>query len=155
MRRLFIMRKDLHMSPGKLAAQVAHCAEAYWTRQIRLNAKKFAKGYTMVNGESLKPYGIYYRTSFDIPTDEYEEYINGIFTKTICEAKNKSQLMKAATKAEELGLELDVDYGIIADACLTEFEPEEPDGTTITGIWFKPLPDDVAHEISKKYQLYR
>lgn len=26
-RRLFIMRKDLKMSPGKLAAQVGHCAE--------------------------------------------------------------------------------------------------------------------------------
>lgn len=29
MRRLFIMRKDLHMSTGKLLAQVMHCAEAY------------------------------------------------------------------------------------------------------------------------------
>ena len=29
------------------------------------------------------------------------------------------------------------------------------DGTTTIGIWFKPLPDDVAHMISKKYKLYR
>ena len=40
MRRLFIMRKDLNMSPGKLAAQVAHCAEAYWTRGLRHYAKQ-------------------------------------------------------------------------------------------------------------------
>ena len=29
------MRKDLHMSTGKLLAQVMHCAEAYWTSKIR------------------------------------------------------------------------------------------------------------------------
>lgn len=34
-RRLFVMRKDLKMSPGKLAAQVSHCAEAYWTHLLR------------------------------------------------------------------------------------------------------------------------
>ena len=35
MRRLFIIRKDLHLSAGKLAAMVGHCAEAYWTNLIR------------------------------------------------------------------------------------------------------------------------
>ena len=35
MRRLFIMRKDLNMSTGKMMAQVMHCAEAYWTSKIR------------------------------------------------------------------------------------------------------------------------
>jgi len=30
MRRLFIIRKDLHLSAGKLGAMVAHCAEEYW-----------------------------------------------------------------------------------------------------------------------------
>ena len=35
MRRLFIIRKDLHLSAGKLAAMVGHCAEAYWTNLIK------------------------------------------------------------------------------------------------------------------------
>jgi peptidyl-tRNA hydrolase len=30
MRRLFIIRKDLNLHPGKLAAMVGHCAECYW-----------------------------------------------------------------------------------------------------------------------------
>ena len=47
------------------------------------------------------------------------------------------------------------DYGFINDKCLTELTPENEDGTTTVGIWFKPLSDDVAHMISKKYKLYR
>ena len=35
MRRLFIIRKDLHLSAGKLAAMIGHCAEAYWTNLIK------------------------------------------------------------------------------------------------------------------------
>ena len=35
MRRLFIIRKDLHLSSGKLAAMVGHCAEAYFTNLLR------------------------------------------------------------------------------------------------------------------------
>ncbi len=48
-----------------------------------------------------------------------------------------------------------IDYGFINDSCLTELAPENPDGTTTIGMWFRPLPDDIAHKISKKFQLYR
>ena len=75
--------------------------------------------------------------------------------KTVCEARNKIHLLKAKTAAEEVGLVENVDFGLIFDNCLTELTPEEPNGTTLTGIWFRPMPDDVAHAISKKYQLYR
>lgn len=127
-RRLFIMRKDLNMSPGKLAAQVSHCAEAYWLRLFQ-------------NENSPS------KVDFD--------YMDGAITKTICEAKNKNQLLKVVEKAKELNLVEDKDYGFIRDKCLTELEPEDEDGRTLTGIWFKPLPDEVAHELSKKYQLYK
>ena len=62
--------------------------------------------------------------------------------------------MKAKTIAEELELVEDVDFGFINDCCLTELTPENEDDTCTVGIWFKPLDDEVAHKISKKYQLY-
>lgn len=89
----------------------------------------------------------------------YEDWICGIFTKTICEAKNRNQLMKAVTIAEELGLEEGVDFFLIKDCCLTELEPEEVDeqgvGRVLTCIGFRPLDDETAHKISKKFQLYK
>ena len=85
--------------------------------------------------------------------------MNGIFTKTICEAKNRNQLMRAVSIADELGLKEGQDYFLIKDNCLTELEPEEVEadgiGRILTCIGFRPLSDDIAHTISKKYQLYK
>lgn len=116
------------MSPGKLAAQVGHCAEAYWT----------------CLSKSGNP----------VPEDIMREYVKGTFTKTICQARNKNHLLKAADMAKELGLVEGKDFGLIWDACFTELVPGEENGTTLTGIWFCPLPDETAHAISKKYHLY-
>ena len=61
--------------------------------------------------------------------------------------------------AKELGLQEGKDFFLIKDACLTELTPEEIDengqGRVLTCIGFRPLPDDIAHKISKKYQLYK
>ena len=149
MRRLFIIRKDLHLSAGKLAAMVSHCAEAYWTNMIR-NGKGLEHKKTEEYGG-----GSYYNVSFQVDGSIMNDYINGIFTKTNCEAKNLNHLMKAKTIAEELGLVEDVDFGVINDCCLTELTPENEDGTCTVGIWFKPLDDEVSKKISKKYQLYK
>ena len=139
-RQLIIARKDLNMGPGKLAAQVSHASMAFLTNYIR-NYGKFSD--------------YYYECILTLDKDMFEQWIDGPFTKTVCQAKNKNQLMKAVTIAEELGLKEGEDFGLIYDACHTELTPEEEDGTTLTGIWFKPLPDELAHKISKKYQLYR
>ena len=67
--------------------------------------------------------------------------------------------MKAVTLAEAEGLVENQDFFLIKDNCLTELEPEEIGedgiGRTLTCIGFRPLPDETAHAISRKYQLYK
>ena len=148
MRQLIIARKDLNMSPGKLAAQVAHASWAFMSHQIQAGIKS-----AYCRNDAIYCFGM------GIPKDIAEQWFCGVFTKTICEAKNRNQLMKATDIAKELGLIEGKDYFLIKDACLTDLEPEEVDengqGRTLTCIGFRPLDDETAWKISKKYQLYR
>lgn len=187
MRRIFIIRKDLHLTAGKLAAMVGHCCEAYWTNLMKHSAvvdNEFDEYHTVDPWNPDQP-AMYHsnrlnreaeaafkrgETKFFVPKvasrptvtvhleiskDIWNGYVNDIFTKTICEARNRNHLLKAETVAKELGLKECVDYGFINDKCLTELEPENEDGTTTVGMWFAPLADDTAHQISKKFPLYR
>lgn len=149
MRQVIIARKDLNMSPGKLAAQVAHASWAFLSNGIR-KCMKTAK---------FDDYEKKYVFKLRLDKDIAEEWFGGIFTKTVCEAKNKNQLLKAKEIAEENGLVEDVDFFLINDACNTELTPEEVDengvGRTLTCIGFRPLDDETAWKISKKFQLYK
>lgn len=193
MRRLFIIRKDLHLKAGKLAAMIGHCCEAYWTNLLRSHAAfgelkdnefiSLPARETYGNGKvgpALYKHPTLYKLSkeafeagkdsfttleenprktvsikVEIPKDIWNDYVNGIFTKTICECRNLNQLKKAEELALGSGLTEFIDYGYINDKCLTELTPENPDGTCTVGLWFRPLPDDIAHSISKKFKLYR
>ena len=205
MKQLIIARKDLNMSPGKLAAQVSHASMAFLTNGLRANYNKIlecdmgyshkyysdgTKGPRLYRRDDLStwaaeafsrgeeyfyfrpinpnnPYGAlelceptsHYRASIDLDTETWENWICGSFTKVICEAKNKYQLEKIIPVACELGLKEGKDFFLIKDNCLTELEPEETDengiGRTLTCIGFRPLPDDICAQLSKKYQLYK
>ena len=152
MRQLIIARKDLQMSPGKLAAQCCHASLAFLTSKLR-GKDKMLRATNAVTGEDG------YVTEIFFNKDIYEEWIQGVFTKTVCEARNRNQLMKAVEIAKELGLQEGEYFFFIKDCCLTELNPEEVDengvGRTLTCIGFRPLPDELAHQISKKYQLYK
>ena len=151
-RQLIIARKDLQMSPGKLAAQVSHASMAFIADMLRKGGVDEELSLDTCEVES-------YRVCIEVSPEIYNDWLRGSFTKTICEARNKNQLMKAVTMAKELGLQEGKDFFLIKDNCLTELEPEEYDengvGRTLTCIGFRPLPDMIAHSISKKYQLYR
>ena len=151
MRQLIIARKDLGMSSGKLAAQCCHASEAFLTSHLRDRAN-----VTEVSDVTGK---LCYKAEYIFSKEVYEDWICGIFTKTVCATKNRTHLLKAKAMAEEMGLEEGKDFFLIRDRCLTELEPEEVDedgiGWTLTAIGFQPLDDETAHKISKKYQLYK
>lgn len=94
-----------------------------------------------------------YSAEFTIDKDLYEQWIDGEFTKCILQAKNKNQLLKAKTMAEDLGMTEGKDFWLIKDNCHTELEPEE-DGRTLTCIGFRPMDSETIDKIGKKYQLY-
>ena len=52
---------------------------------------------------------------------------------------------------------MEENYGITSDLLSLFYREakENEDGTTSVGIWFRPLPDDIAHSISRKFPLYR
>lgn len=153
-KQIIIARKDLNMSPGKLAAQVAHASMAFLTNAIRNNPGKY---------EAYNPVCGYVKTlyfpSIEIEAGLYEQWLCGSFTKCILEAKNKMQLMKAVNIAESIGMKEGKDFFLIKDNCSTELEPEEYDekgvGRTLTCIGFKPMEAEIIDKIGKKFQLYR
>ena len=151
-KQVIIARKDLNMSAGKLAAQVAHASTAFLTRWIRNNTCLDEQGKSIIESDG------FYFIDGRFPKDIWEGWLNGRFTKTVVEAKNKNQLEKAILWAQEKGMHENVDYFLIKDACLTELAPEEVDengeGRTLTCIGFRPLPEDLANELSHKYHLY-
>ena len=76
MRQIIIARKDLNMSAGKLAAQVAHASFALISNQIRSTPVI----------ETMTGYNV----SILLDKEIMDQWFKGIFTKTVCEAKNKN-----------------------------------------------------------------
>ena len=105
-----------------------------------------------------EPTIVKYHTEFDVDKDLYEQWLNDTFTKVVLQAKNKTQLLKAKTMAEDMGMLEGKDFWLIKDNCYTELTPEEIDengiGRTLTCIGFRPMDSEIIDQISKKYHLY-
>lgn len=111
-KQLIIARRDLNMSPGKLAAQVS---SAFLIEILQ----------------------DFYQVNYRLDKDVYDNWINDGVTKVVCGARNRGKLEKAIEKAKELGMIEGVDYFPIVDACRTELIPESPQGT-LTCVGFRP-----------------
>lgn len=145
-KQIIIARKDLNMSPGKLAAQVSHGSMAFLTWMIR-NKAMYNEADCFDGCDKI------YTANLTFDKELYEQWIGGTFTKCVLQAKNKNQLLKAKTMAEDLGMIEGKDFWLIKDNCRTELEPEE-DGRTLTCIGFRLMDSEIIDKIGKKYHLY-
>lgn len=145
-KQLIIARRDLNMSPGKLAAQVSHAAMAPFTTMIR-------NGTSRVVNINPGDHREVYNTQFSIDKNLFEGWIDESFTKVVCGARNKNKLVKAIEKAQALGMVEGVDYFPIVDACRTELEPESAEGT-LTCVGFMPMEAEIIDQIGKEFHLF-
>lgn len=156
-KQIIIARKDLNMSPGKLAAQVSHGSMAFLISQMRNHCEIPDKCDFMPDGKQYKYYG-YLKCPIFVTKECYEQWINGEFTKCVLQAKNKNHLLKAKIMAEESGMKEGKDFFCIYDSCRTELEPEFVDengvGRVLTCIGFKPFEESYIDNIGKKFHLY-
>ena len=147
-KQIIICRKDLSMSPGKLAAQVSHASMAFLTTMIRNSISQGTPEYSL----TYEP--TFYEVKLMLNKDLHEQWINGAYTKCVLEARNKNHLLKAKRMAEEFGMKEGEDFFLVYDNCYTELTPEEENGTTLTAIGFRPMPAEIIDKIGKKHHLY-
>ena len=134
---MIVMRRDLKMRKGKIAAQAGHaCIDAVLRalqKEDRMNDLVMsADGMTLNNS--------------DKPTSPLVEWFNNGCTKVCVYVDSEDDLLGIAGKAEERG----IIASVITDWGLTEFHGEH----TKTCLALEPLPSEVADELTGTLPLY-
>jgi len=116
-KQIIVVRTDLKMKPGKLAAQVAHtCMKVFFDmmeREMTCNGPLCHHRGSISNVYFTDPVPMY---SF-YPTKQMDEWMQSIFTKICLKAESEQQLEELAIEAEEVGLPV----SRIIDSGLTVF----------------------------------
>lgn len=134
---MIIMRRDLKMRKGKIAAQAGHaCVEAVLMALCREN--RLSSLEMTPDGMSLKPDGR--------PDTALSDWFRYGQAKVCVYVDSEEELLDAARRAEEKG----VLAAIITDAGMTEFHGVP----TKTCLALEPLPVERADEITGQLPLY-
>lgn len=142
MKQVIVANKSINMSPGKLAAMVAHGAVSYFTNWLAENVDTI-----YVPSMAYKDY-YYIKDNAIFDKKIFENWIIGSFTKIILEATTE-EMKQIVQKAREQGLHGGVDFFNIVDES-TEFE-SIPHWAVIA---FKPMENEQIDPITGHLNLY-
>ena len=134
---MIVMRRDLKMRKGKIAAQAGHaCIDA-----VLQALKKEGRMDDLV----MSADGMILKVA-DKPNSPLCEWFNGGCTKVCVYVDSEDALLEIAEKAENRG----IIAAVITDWGLTEFHGEH----TKTCLALEPLPAEVADELTGGLPLY-
>ena len=134
---MIVMRRDLKMRKGKIAAQAGHaCIDA-----IIMALNKEGR----VNDFEITDEGIALRDT-DKPTTPLSDWFKYGCAKICVYVDSEEELIDIAEKAKEK----DIIVAVVTDAGMTEFH----DVPTKTCLALEPLPADVADELTGNLPLY-
>ena len=128
-----VARRDLQMSPGKLAAQCAHASAG-----IVLAYAGCARG--LRHADQLATHA-----------EGFREWATGSFSKVVLRVRDRAQMEDLLRALDALALP----HCLVRDACRTELTPEEADGSTLTCLGITPLPRGRIPEVLQKLQVYQ
>ena len=135
-KQVIVIRKDLQMPSGKLAAQVSHASMAPLIEKMR----GFSHELVTPNVEEQ-------RLFIDlIPGDAWKDWLDGRFRKIIVYVKSEEKLLNIFQKAKDANLPC----SLIKDAGFTFFD--EP---TYTCVGIGPCWSDDVDQITGKLPLYK
>lgn len=133
-KQIIVVRKDLNMTPGKLAAQVAHASMGALLKSLQLDLREFKDKSSVriyMNLDEGQP-------AFD--------FLTGSFTKIVLQVENEAQLQQIYEEALE--------SGIIA-ANIVDEGRTELDGPTFTCVGLGPEESDALDAITGHLKLYK
>jgi PTH2 family peptidyl-tRNA hydrolase len=130
-KQVIVIRKDLRMRKGKVAAQAAHAAMKVLLDRMEFH--EYAKGSTIWEGCYVM-----HMTLFE--SEPLMRWIKGAFTKIVVYVDNEKEMLNLKRKAEDAGLLT----ALITDAGRTEFHGER----TNTAIAIGPAWDSELEPIT-------
>lgn len=128
-KQLILVRKDLKMQQGKLAAQVAHAS-----------LMSFLNACSKKQNKRVTSYEVF---AFSCE----EEWLNNASTKVVLAVKNENQLLKYQKIAEENA----IPNALITDLGRTCFNNQE----TVTCLGIGPFDNETLDTLFKRLQLYK
>lgn len=143
-KQVIIVRKDLDMSVGKIASQVAHASmKVFFDVMIKAPYIHFHKHNQIENEivESAWPDSIKFTESRILPRGKYfDEYIQGTFKKVVVGVESETELLELYQKAKDK----EIHCSLIKDSGLTEFDLVPTYTTVCIGPWIDSQIDEIT-----------
>lgn len=143
-KQVIVVRKDLNMRKGKLAAQVAHASNYYITGLLSKFREEIPQDLMKI--EDIDKIPDYFKKQYDTYFRDLDYWMKeSIHTKIVVGCDSEDELLRLI----ETGLNIGIPVNSVFDAGLTEFHGQR----TLTCAAFGPAESELIDSVTKHLKL--